>query len=104
MKKWVRNTGHYDPADRLLFIKGEKNQGCGLCLLFDVRVSIKLRLWIGSGIPTTGGLMRENRSGELLPHMRIMRDPYQMLDYCAKTLHLEFLIRFYAQTFFSNYK
>lgn len=44
--------------------------------------------------------MRENRSGELLPHMRIMRDPYQMLDYCAKTLHLEFLIRFYAQTFF----
>lgn len=49
---------------------------------------------------TTGGLMRENRSGELLPHMRIMRDPYQMLDYCAKTLHLEFLIRFYAQTFF----
>lgn len=44
----MRNTGHYDPADSPLFIEREKTQGCDQWCLFDVRVCIKLRLWVGS--------------------------------------------------------
>lgn len=93
----MRNNGHYDPADSLVFIEGgkkKKKQGRDQWRLFDVRVCIKLRLRAGSSILPQGPWW-DTALENLCPTCGLSVTSSQMLA------HLDAFLIHYPQTVFA---